>query len=97
VRMKDLTKEELQKLVSECSDKTELANKLGYAYFNGKVSKKITELDGKQHELPDRKLSDARKDAFLISQGWQVHRIKWKYLTKEFREEVKDRLIQILK
>jgi very-short-patch-repair endonuclease len=35
------------------------------------------EIDGKQHEAPDRKVSDTEKDAFLNSHGWQVVRIPW--------------------
>lgn len=40
-------------------------------------SKIALEIDGKQHELPDRKASDALKDSYLVSQGWNVIRIKW--------------------
>ena len=36
------------------------------------------EIDGKQHELPDRKESDSKKDETLLSCGWTVYRIKWK-------------------
>lgn len=35
------------------------------------------EIDGKQHELPERKASDVEKDAFLKLQNWEVIRIKW--------------------
>ena len=52
------------------------------------------EVDGKQHNLPERKLSDLRKDQYLIDDGWIVKRIKWKKITKEFRDflisELKD-------
>jgi len=61
------------------------------------IDRKIAiEIDGRYHDDPERKAKDAIKDNHLISQGWQVHRIKWKKLTKEFRQEVKDRLIKIL-
>jgi very-short-patch-repair endonuclease len=61
------------------------------------VKRKIAiEIDGGQHKLPERKASDANKDIYLISQGWQVHRIPWKKLTKESREELKQKLIMIL-
>jgi hypothetical protein len=61
------------------------------------VDRKIAvEIDGKQHELPERIISDANKDAYLLSQGWQVHRIKWKKLTKESRAELKEKLRSIL-
>lgn len=43
------------------------------------LDKKIAlEIDGKQHLQEDRKLSDQRKDEYLTSQGWIVHRIPWK-------------------
>lgn len=35
------------------------------------------EIDGKQHEYPERKKKDAEKDAFLLDSGWKVVRIKW--------------------
>jgi very-short-patch-repair endonuclease len=35
------------------------------------------EIDGKQHELPDRKEKDFDKDNLLSSVGWKVFRIKW--------------------
>lgn len=43
--------------------------------FNDK--KLAVEIDGAQHKLQDRKESDEIKDAFLISQGWQIIRIPW--------------------
>ncbi len=41
------------------------------------------EIDGKQHDMPSRKIADAKKDAFLKSVGWTVHRIKWKSIHNE--------------
>jgi very-short-patch-repair endonuclease len=35
------------------------------------------EIDGKQHDLPDRILSDRKKDEKLKENGWKVYRIKW--------------------
>lgn len=35
------------------------------------------EIDGQQHNLPERIASDNKKDAKLISNGWTVYRIKW--------------------
>jgi very-short-patch-repair endonuclease/predicted nucleic acid-binding Zn ribbon protein len=46
------------------------------------------EIDGKQHNYPDRILSDNQKDSYLIKNGWQVLRLKWKKITKEFRNEL---------
>jgi very-short-patch-repair endonuclease len=36
------------------------------------------EIDGKQHEMNDRKKSDLERDEALIKNGYLVHRIKWK-------------------
>ena len=41
------------------------------------------EIDGKQHEMVERKASDVKKDAHLSSAGWTVHRIKWKSIHDE--------------
>ena len=35
------------------------------------------EIDGKQHEFPDRKKSDKLKDKYINDCGWKVLRIKW--------------------
>ena len=35
------------------------------------------EIDGKQHLLPERIISDAKKDKLLQESGWTVYRIKW--------------------
>jgi very-short-patch-repair endonuclease len=66
---------------------------IDFADINRKIA---IEIDGRQHNLPDRKISDANKDAFLINQGWQVHRIPWKKLTKDSREELKNKIVEIL-
>ena len=43
------------------------------------------EVDGKQHEW--RREKDAEKDAYLKSQGWKVHRIKWKSINNDAGKE----------
>ncbi len=41
--------------------------------------RKCIEIDGEQHQrFEEYKLRDERKDAALISEGWQVLRISWK-------------------
>ena len=60
--------------------------------FADATKKLALEIDGKQHELPERKASDEKKDAYLIANGWQVLRIKWKKPTKEFRELMIDQI-----
>lgn len=67
---------------------------IDFAFNDKKIA---IEIDGKQHELPERKASDIEKDKFLIEQGWSVHRIKWKGVkTKEDREAIISTLKQIL-
>src|ERR1700676_4307680 len=44
VDLKKFSTEELRDIVKGCSDKTELAIKLGYPYFNGQISKKVVAL-----------------------------------------------------
>ena len=47
---------------------------IDFAFINYKIA---LEIDGKQHELPDRKEADRIKDIFLTSLGWKIFRIKW--------------------
>jgi very-short-patch-repair endonuclease len=35
------------------------------------------EIDGRQHDFPQRKMSDGKKDELLTSLGWSVYRIRW--------------------
>lgn len=53
------------------------------------------EIDGKQHKIPERKLSDEKRDRLLLENGIKVFRIEWKnpskkenkdYLDKKFAE-----------
>jgi very-short-patch-repair endonuclease len=48
------------------------------------------EIDGKQHEKPDRAIMDLRKDEELIRDGWTIFRIKWP------SDNIIDKLKQIL-
>lgn len=41
------------------------------------------EIDGKQHKLPERAASDARKDEALRKADWHVHRIPWCSINSE--------------
>jgi len=49
------------------------------------IKKLALEIDGKQHSYPDRKVSDEKKDSYLLNEGWKVCRIKWRKITKDFR------------
>lgn len=58
------------------------------------VDKKLAfEIDGEQHNLPERIESDIKKDEKLKEFGWKVLRLKWSYIynnTKEFIKIIKD-------
>lgn len=41
------------------------------------------EIDGKQHEYPERRQSDMERDRFLRSKGYFVYRIKWNEINSE--------------
>ena len=41
------------------------------------------EIDGKQHEYEDRRLSDLEKTKFIENEGISVYRIKWNPINKE--------------
>ena len=41
-------------------------------------NKLALEVDGSQHNLPNRKASDLRKDTYLLDNGWKILRIKWR-------------------
>jgi very-short-patch-repair endonuclease len=48
---------------------------LDFAFQDLKIA---VEVDGRQHQDHDRKVSDEKKDAFLRQTGWEVIRIVWK-------------------
>lgn len=62
---------------------------IDFADLNRKLA---LEIDGKQHELPERKASDEVKDKFLTDNGWTVLRIKWRKIDKDFREYLIDKI-----
>lgn len=47
---------------------------IDFAFEDQKLA---VEVDGRQHQDPERKESDERKDTFLTSQGWTVIRVQW--------------------
>jgi len=55
------------------------------------VDKKLAiEIDGEQHEKPEYKERDKRKDKKLTSEGWKVLRIKWKDLYHNTKSKIKE-------
>lgn len=57
--------------------------------FAWEVKKKCIEIDGSQHNLPERKQSDENKDKLLNENGWTVLRLSWSYICKNSKEAIK--------
>lgn len=51
--------------------------------------KKAIEIDGEQHEKPDYKERDKRKDLFLEEKGWKILRIKWKDFCNDTKSHIR--------
>lgn len=52
--------------------------------------KKAIEIDGKQHEYPEQKERDLRKEKLLVENGWQLLRIKWIDLFNNPKNKIKE-------
>lgn len=51
--------------------------------------KKAIEIDGEQHErFEKQRASDARKDAFAKSAGWEILRVKWKEMFHDSKTHI---------
>ena len=64
-----------------------------FAFIPNKIA---VEIDGKQHELPERKSSDQNKDSYLKNHGWTVFRIPWKKVNKEFYDFLNEKVKEII-
>lgn len=63
---------------------------IDFAFENEKVA---IEIDGKQHELPERKESDQEKDDLLMKSDWRVYRIE----AKQILERLDDVMMEVIK
>lgn len=63
------------------------------------VDKKIAlEIDGKQHETPERKEKDLEKDKLLSENGWTVVRIRWfNPRTKSGKDNLYPQIVEFLR
>lgn len=53
--------------------------------------KKVVEIDGDQHQrFEEYRLRDERKDAFLVSQGYQILRIVWKEMYSDPKRKIQE-------
>ena len=57
--------------------------KVGKYFLDFVIGQIDLEIDGKQHEYPKRRESDAERDRFLRSEGYFVYRIKWNEINSE--------------
>lgn len=94
---KSFPEQYVEKILEELDIEYESELKVGkwfidFCDINNKIA---LEIDGKQHELPDRKQSDKNKDEFLINNGWKVFRIKWKKINLQFRQYLIETIKQI--
>jgi very-short-patch-repair endonuclease len=88
----------LNKLISEGLDKQHLIVReysvfpfyIDFAFINEKIA---IEIDGSQHELPDIKIRDAKKDKLLNNQGWRILRIPAKNVLFNIDETLKQTAI----
>ena len=55
------------------------------------------EIDGKQHNYPDRKTSDIIRDEILTKNGWNVYRIEWNNINSdEGKRTMKEKIDKFL-
>lgn len=56
---------------------------VGKWFIDFAIGNVALEIDGKQHDYPDRAVKDAEKDKFLSEAGWRVVRVPWKLATPQ--------------
>lgn len=68
---------------------------IDFALKNKKIA---LEIDGKQHDVKERKEKDEEKNIFLKSQNWFVYRIKWNNINSlSGKEEMKEKIDNFVK
>lgn len=68
---------------------TELSVGKWFLDFAWKKKMLYIEIDGKQHNDPDRAESDAKKDKFCKELGWKCLRLKWAYIVNNTQEAIR--------
>ncbi len=77
---------------NEFDDKNYVSEYRFYQYsidFAWPQKKLAIEIDGKQHEYENQKISDLNKDKLLNEQGWKVLRIKWSDMYNNVHDIIK--------
>ena len=63
--------------------------------FAFQAKKIVLEIDGKQHEYPERKTHDENRDKIIEKEGWKIYRIKWVKVGNNY--EMYDKFLEFLK
>lgn len=77
--------------------------KVGVYFIDFAIGKLALEIDGGQHEWPERKERDIIKDEFLSKMGYTVYRIKWHRINPKdeksiiLMKEKVDNLLELVK
>jgi very-short-patch-repair endonuclease len=68
---------------------TELSVGKWFLDFAWKKKMLYIEIDGEQHNDPNRAKSDAKKDEFCKELGWKCLRLQWRYICSHTQEAIK--------
>lgn len=68
----------------------ERERKLGKWFADFLIYDLVLEVDGQQHKLPERKLKDLEKDAYLRDLGYRVVRVEWDGNHAKFFEQLEN-------
>lgn len=68
---------------------TELSVGKWFLDFAWKKKMLYIEIDGRQHNDPDRVKSDIKKDEFCKELGWKCLRLQWNYICSNTQEAIK--------
>lgn len=67
---------------------------IDFALIDYKVA---LEIDGKQHDYPERRKHDEQRDKIIEDESWSVYRIKWRDIkSKEGKEYIKNKITKLL-
>lgn len=69
--------------------------KIGKYFADFVINGKVLEIDGHQHQRPERQIKDQEKDTFLKENGYSVTRIQWRNPSK-YSKEMMDQLDSFL-
>ncbi len=62
--------------------------KVGKYFLDFVIGNIDLEIDGKQHKIKDRKISDLNRDKYLRDNGYFVYRISWNEITSDYGKQL---------